>query len=758
MKMGMLIAAVLLATVISQSHAATITVTSTNDSGPGTLRFALANASDGDTINFSVTGTILLTSGQLLVTNSVDIIGPGPDLLAVNGNAASRVFHIGSNTVVNISSLTVTNGDCFPAYWGGGIYNDHATLIVSNVTLSGNVVGVPTLGKGGGIYNDGRGGSARLEVANSTLDGNRPSLYAGYGGGIYNDGSRGSALLQISSSTLSHNGDSAHGGTGGGIFNYGYLGTASAEIVNSAVSSNFSEHGGGIYNGGAHLQIVNSTMSSNSAERGGGIENFSLESTATVQIANTTLSGNSAFISGGGIDSSAADGVANVEIVNSTVSSNWAGSRGGGLENDNISRGTATVQISDSTLSYNWATAGGGIDSDGGCSGFTSVEITSTTLSRNSAYWGGGIDNADGGSLRVVDSTLSSNSAIRYGGGGIYNSSECLTTTVVIVNSTLSDNTAPSGSGIYNVSFYSADASVEIGDTILDAGGSGGTITNVSGTITSLGYNLSSDDGGGFLTATGDQVNTDPMLGPLQDNGGPTFTCALLPGSPAINAGDPNFTPPPYFDQRGPGFPRVVCGRIDIGAFEVQDTTPPDIMCPADIVTNAISTEGVEVSFEPTASDNCGVASLTSTPASGSLFAIGDTTVTCTAVDTSSNQATCSFTVHVKGAEEQIRDLIVLVQGLGLPRWQTISLIMELDVAAEALRRGDDWVACGSLDAFLDEVSEQRGRLLRTAQADLLIADATRIRAVIGCHRYPCWPPGHIDEPPGPGWHGPRGF
>jgi hypothetical protein len=76
----------------------------------------------------------------------------------------------------------------------------------------------------------------------------------------------------------------------------------------------------------------------------------------------------------------------------------------------------------------------------------------------------------------------------------------------------------------------------------------------------------------GALNATGDSVNTDPKLDPngLQDNGGPTATIALQPGSPAIDAGDPNFTPPPSYDQRGPGFPRVVNGRIDIGAFEVQ--------------------------------------------------------------------------------------------------------------------------------------------------------------------------------------------
>ena len=95
------------------------------------------------------------------------------------------------------------------------------------------------------------------------------------------------------------------------------------------------------------------------------------------------------------------------------------------------------------------------------------------------------------------------------------------------------------------------------------------------GTVTSYGYNVSSDDGGGYLNGPGDQINTDPLLGPLQDNGGPTFTHALLPGSPAINAGDPNFVGPPDYDQRGPGFDRVRGGRIDVGSFEVQKPPSP---------------------------------------------------------------------------------------------------------------------------------------------------------------------------------------
>jgi hypothetical protein len=113
----------------------------------------------------------------------------------------------------------------------------------------------------------------------------------------------------------------------------------------------------------------------------------------------------------------------------------------------------------------------------------------------------------------------------------------------------------------------------------------GENIFNNGGTITSLGYNLSSDDGSGSLTGPGDQINTDPLLGPLQNNGGPTLTHELLPGSPAIDAGDPSFTPPPLYDQRGPGFDRVVNDRIDIGSFEVQSGSPTPSPTPTPTVT-----------------------------------------------------------------------------------------------------------------------------------------------------------------------------
>ncbi len=96
---------------------------------------------------------------------------------------------------------------------------------------------------------------------------------------------------------------------------------------------------------------------------------------------------------------------------------------------------------------------------------------------------------------------------------------------------------------------------------------------DISGTLASSGYNLVADsaDASGF--APTDILDVDPLLGSLADNGGPTLTMALLPGSPAMDAGDN--TDAPEFDQRGPGFPRIVNGTIDIGAFEVQASPIP---------------------------------------------------------------------------------------------------------------------------------------------------------------------------------------
>jgi hypothetical protein len=230
------------------SRADTITVTSTADSGPGTLRGALASAANGDTIDATgVTGTILLTSGTLFA-NNVIILGPGPANLAVDGNAAGRVFYISG---VTLAGLTITNGKAPGG--GGGIYTG-GTVIVSNCMVTGN----SAPGGGGGIYNSGYGGSGTVRIVNSTLTGNSAG---GSGGGIYNDGYGGSPTLTVSASTLSSN---SAGGNGGGIFNSGYGGSATVQIVNSTLSGNSAGSGGGIYNnaggGSASVEIGSSIL------------------------------------------------------------------------------------------------------------------------------------------------------------------------------------------------------------------------------------------------------------------------------------------------------------------------------------------------------------------------------------------------------------------------------------------------------------------------------------------------------------------
>jgi len=279
-----------------------------------------------------------------------------------------------------------------------------------------------------------------------------------------------------------------------------------------------------------------------------------------------SVNGNAAstvfFIAGGTVVT-----VSNLTVTNGmgSVSNQDGGLSGGGIYNSH-----ATLTINNCSVTHCIASdRGGGIYNE-----YATLTINSSTISGNSAGYtypgtfdGGGIFN-ESGTVMIDNSTISGNSAPYC--GGVENSTIYSTPSgaVTITKSTLSDN---SGFGIYD---DYASSGLTIGNTILKAS-SIYVVRNLSVPPTSLGYNMSDDGGGGILTGPGDQINTAPLLGPLQDNGGPTFTHALLAGSPAIDAGDPSFSPPPDYDQRGSGFDRVVNGRIDIGAFEVQPNAPP---------------------------------------------------------------------------------------------------------------------------------------------------------------------------------------
>jgi predicted outer membrane repeat protein len=265
-----------------------------------------------------------------------------------------------------------------------------------------------------------------------------------------------------------------------------------------------------VSNNAAEFDLINCTVANNhSLFVAGGALNESFSTNARMMVQNCTVSGNSAVEEGGGFQNLA--------------------------ENEFADGNTATLVVIDSTVSNNSSKRGGGI----------ATGIFPLGLDPLNAI------------LSVYNSTLSGNSANTGKGGGIF---------------AVGDTSVP---GI---------VTVDLGNTIINAGVSGeNLITAQPVTVTSHGYNLSSDAAGGdnatgpggLLNGVGDIRNTNPMLGSLQNNGGPTMTHALMKNSPAINAGDPNFNPylfnpPLLYDQRGQGFPRVVGGRLDIGAFESQ--------------------------------------------------------------------------------------------------------------------------------------------------------------------------------------------
>jgi predicted outer membrane repeat protein len=457
MRFALISVLVLCAMGARQTGAATIIVTNTNDSGPGSLRQALANANNGDTINFSVTGAITLSSDGLAVTENVTISGPGANQLAVNGNQALFVFGVFPQRTVSISGLRIRNAQV-------GVYNNQGTVSVSNCVLSGN--------SGAGLYNH---AGASMTVANSNISNNS-------GTGADNQGT-----LTVTSCVLSDNSNA-------GISNSGTV-----TVSNCALSGN---SGDGIGNrafssGAASLTVVNSNVSDNHFI---GISSYVDEfATLPVTMRSTTVSGSSAggvLAQGGGV---IFGGSIQVTVTDCTVSGNsfWGGIRATGLTN---------LTVTNSTISGNSANTGfPGGDSGGGIYGADLVE--NSTISGNSAATsGGGIY----GSIEIVNSTISGNSA-GTSGGGIYNPYS-----LNVANSTITGNSAPSGGGIYNKRPPVGDSVVEISNTILNAGASGENIFNDGGTITSLGYNLSSDDGGGYLTGPGDQINTDPLLGPCR--------------------------------------------------------------------------------------------------------------------------------------------------------------------------------------------------------------------------------------------------
>ncbi|MSQ28793.1 MAG: hypothetical protein EXR51_11775 [Dehalococcoidia bacterium] len=302
------------------------------------------------------------------------------------------------------------------------------------------------------------------------------------------------------------------------------------------------------------------TISNNTAFRSEG----GLSNNGAATLTDTTINGNTGLGSGTGAGAGPgaggiSQGTTGTLTLNTTrLNSNIAGTTGGG-----IGMG-GTLTMNDSTISGNVATVHGGGISMGGI-----ITVNRSTLSGNTATngVGGGIAMAGGSMLTVTNSTMSGNTAA-LNGGGISN----FGATVTLANSTLNGNSSTGGLG---GGLYTASGTSSLKNTVVANSTAGGNCGGVT-LVTSQGHNLSGDASCLFGGA-GDLNNMNPNLGPLQNNGGPTFTHALLPGSPAIDAGDN--TGCPATDQRavarpvdGNGDSSAVC---DIGAFEFVPAPPP---------------------------------------------------------------------------------------------------------------------------------------------------------------------------------------
>lgn len=522
----------------------TLPVTScADDGGAGTLRSVVAGAASGDIVDLSQLGcsTITLQDGQIEVNvDNLTLAGPGRDALTIDAHDASRILlHNGAGTLT-VSGLTLTHGRADAAIpsnpagreaSGGCVMSTAATYGV--ITMTDSAV-------------------TECTAINGTDTGN-----AALGGGIYSKGP-----INLTNVIVSNN---------------------TASDIRATAGSGIAV-GGGIRNNWDPITLTDCVVQGNRAEasyfaRAGGV--YSMEN---VVMTNTVVDGNFAGCDTSEVACSFADGggvvalgySANIETSLSRISNNTASAMGevsgGGiaLVGSAIARHITDTQISGNrALSVSGQAHGGGVYASG------VTRAKRSTVSGNTADVGGGLF-VYYGTLFLDDSTVSGNSAVNA--GGIYNAHATgyygFTGPLWINNSTITANaasgiTATGGVGGGVVSTFQSSirlqSSIVAGNATPNADPSKADLIDFTGVIVGASNLVGAAQG---VALPADTIRDDPLLGPLQDNGGPTLTHALLPGSPAIDAG--NNTSNLDFDQRGEGFARVVGAAADIGAFETQ--------------------------------------------------------------------------------------------------------------------------------------------------------------------------------------------
>lgn len=485
------------------------------DCTEASLRAAMAG---GGPVTFACDGTIILSN---TITNLVNTVFDGSGhQITISGDNKVRVFVNSTNVSLVFSNLTIANGF---SDQGAGLANFEGQVILQNCNLAGNVA------QGGPVI-----------VMASTGPGTN-----GYGGAVYNVGI-------LNALNCSFMGNSAGGGNGASlVYSYGMpggqgIGGAIANfgtliVSNCLLANNSADGGAGGFSGWRGWFSSGQSGGPGGDGNGGAIGNF-----GTLTLDRCLLAGNSCTGGPGGNGGDGAQGY------------------------------------------YPWDSAGSGGFGGGGNGGAVfnsgSAVLVNNTFALNLGVGGKGADGGNGGPPIVQGDTSGRGGSGGNGGSGygaIYDGNgQCYLTNCTIALSTSSGGIGGLGGqpGPYNfpgppyigppgpngpkgLAAGLGTAGTHLFNTLL----SGNTPTNCLGTKVDAGHNLSSDGSCAF-SGVGSLNNQDPGLGPLADNGGPTFTMALLPGSPAIGAG--SAIGAPATDQRG--VPRPQGPGVDIGAFEYE--------------------------------------------------------------------------------------------------------------------------------------------------------------------------------------------
>ena len=361
------------------AQAETFTVTNTDDAGGGSLRQQIAAAASGDTIGFSVTGTITLTGGELVINKNLTIAGPGAKDLIVSGGNRSRVFNVASGATVEISGLTITGGRVVGSTGSSGATG----FTTSSGGTSGQSGGNGSDAGGGGVLNNGA-----LTLRDVAVSANTATGGAGGTGGLGGDGPSNTC------SSSDHGGNGGNGGNGGGAMGGGVLNNGALTLQGATVSANTATGGAGGFggrggNGGNDSAFCvggnggrGGAGGAGGAGRGGAVFN-----SGTLNATNSTLDGDVAAGGRGGGGGGGGDG--------GSGGSRGVGGNGGNGSNGGAGEGGAThdaggdAALANSTVSANQALRGDG--GNGGFSGSGSPGGTSGGNGSAGTGRGGGV-------------------------------------------------------------------------------------------------------------------------------------------------------------------------------------------------------------------------------------------------------------------------------------------------------------------------------------------------------------------------------